>query len=468
MVYSPADLEAHIGTDGKAYLLDFSRVFPPEPPRAEIQGSHLFRLLRPELVRSNEVPLCSDASSGFVLDPTDAKEHNTEIQEAFSRLFREIIPNVAQKLNQLSKNALRRFLGANHLLIEVIHANGINVRFIGVLRKYLKNKILRAQVMVEIISRTLKTIMRAELRQAMSESRVPLEHSYKRCVVNLLNQAFGTGDMYWKNTLLPTAQAKFEECLSAQEREPKFCMKTYIQKHLGLGKFFSRFLQVSGLVFNRQSLEEFRKNDELFNYRQPFDIPDLEELGAQVNHMNIVDNAMGFVLKCRAQLRQEENTQRLCRIALRSFESALYSNPKHVFSLQHYAGTLAVMGRYRQASDYYKLALQVDNSDANTLFDYSCFLLDVGNYTEAFSFFERLILLAPPELFSYYRKFSRKMRELPNHNQVLQDIHERLRLYFPSTSSPKSRPRLETPQESTSSDKGSKRHKFLHLRKSKI
>ena len=131
-------------------------------------------------------------------------------------------------------------------------------------------------------------------------------------------------------------------------------MKTYIQKHLGLGKFFSRFLQVSGLVFNRQSLEEFRKNDELFNYRQPFDIPDLEELGAQVNHMNIVDNAMGFVLKCRAQLRQEENTQRLCRIALRSFESALYSNPKHVFSLQHYAGTLAVMGRYRQASDYYK------------------------------------------------------------------------------------------------------------------
>ena len=159
MVYSPADLEAHIGTDGKAYLLDFSRVFPPEPPRAEIQGSHLFRLLRPELVRSNEVPLCSDAFSGFVLDPTDAKEHNTEIQEAFSRLFREIIPNVAQKLNQLSKNALRRFLGANHLLIEVIHANGINVRFIGVLRKYLKNKILRAQVMVEIISRTLKTIV---------------------------------------------------------------------------------------------------------------------------------------------------------------------------------------------------------------------------------------------------------------------------------------------------------------------
>ena len=131
-------------------------------------------------------------------------------------------------------------------------------------------------------------------------------------------------------------------------------MKEYIKKYLGLGSFFSRFLQVSGLVFNRQSLEEFQNSEELFDYRQPFDIPDLEELGAQVSHMNIVDNAMGFVLKCRAQLRQEENTNRLCRIALRYFESALYSNPKHVFSLQHYASTLAVMGNYRQAADYFQ------------------------------------------------------------------------------------------------------------------
>lgn len=158
-VVSPADLEGHLGTDGKFYVLDFSRVFPPEPPKKDIQGSHLFRLLRPELVKSNPVPLCPDAFSGFVIDPDDARKHNKEIQEASSRLFREIIPSVASQLNQLSKNALRRFLGPNHLLVEIIHANGINVRFMGLLRKYLNNDILRAKVMVELLSRTLKTIV---------------------------------------------------------------------------------------------------------------------------------------------------------------------------------------------------------------------------------------------------------------------------------------------------------------------
>lgn len=158
-VYSPADLEGHLGTDANFYLLDFSRVFPPEPPNKNIKGSHLFRLLRPELVRSNPVPLCSDAFSGFVLDVKEAEEHNQEIIEASQRLFREIIPTVAQQLNQLSKIALRRFLGSNQLLIEIIHANGINVRFLGLLRKYLFNETLRAQVLVEIFARSLKTIV---------------------------------------------------------------------------------------------------------------------------------------------------------------------------------------------------------------------------------------------------------------------------------------------------------------------
>ena len=32
-LYTPLDLEGHLGSDGKHYLLDFSRVMPPEYPR---------------------------------------------------------------------------------------------------------------------------------------------------------------------------------------------------------------------------------------------------------------------------------------------------------------------------------------------------------------------------------------------------------------------------------------------------
>jgi hypothetical protein len=33
LLYSACDIEGHKGTDGKYYLLDFSRVWPPEAPK---------------------------------------------------------------------------------------------------------------------------------------------------------------------------------------------------------------------------------------------------------------------------------------------------------------------------------------------------------------------------------------------------------------------------------------------------
>jgi hypothetical protein len=63
---APADLEGHLGDDSRFYLLDFSRVFPPETPRKDIPNAHLYYLLRPEFVKSYSEPLCSDAFSGFI------------------------------------------------------------------------------------------------------------------------------------------------------------------------------------------------------------------------------------------------------------------------------------------------------------------------------------------------------------------------------------------------------------------
>jgi hypothetical protein len=85
--YTAADVEGHQGTDGKFYLIDTARVFPPTAyprnnrfgfPRSlffyyfdlyvvdlEIvvkpKGVHLYRLFRPEFVKLNKVPLSSDA-----------------------------------------------------------------------------------------------------------------------------------------------------------------------------------------------------------------------------------------------------------------------------------------------------------------------------------------------------------------------------------------------------------------------
>src|SRR5690606_29846179 len=46
LLHAAADLEGHKGRDGRFYLLDFSRTFPPILPDKSIVGGHLYRLFR--------------------------------------------------------------------------------------------------------------------------------------------------------------------------------------------------------------------------------------------------------------------------------------------------------------------------------------------------------------------------------------------------------------------------------------
>jgi hypothetical protein len=101
-------LEVHRGLDGRYYVIDTSRLFPPErPQRAKldrnIRSSHLYCLLRPEFVKSYPKPLsryahelvrcvcvslnlciCSDGFS--VMGDHGNAEHNAELTEATNYL----------------------------------------------------------------------------------------------------------------------------------------------------------------------------------------------------------------------------------------------------------------------------------------------------------------------------------------------------------------------------------------------
>ena len=83
LVYGPADIEGHIGSDGRFYVLDFARVAPPQPPVG--RGDQLFKLFRMEFVRRYRVPLCSDGFS--TLGRIDYHEHNAELREAYEHLM---------------------------------------------------------------------------------------------------------------------------------------------------------------------------------------------------------------------------------------------------------------------------------------------------------------------------------------------------------------------------------------------
>jgi hypothetical protein len=74
-LYLPIDTEAHLGADGRLYLIDLARLLPPvPPPAADRTNSYLYRHFRPEFLRRHQLSLSSDAFSGFAAsrEPDDA------------------------------------------------------------------------------------------------------------------------------------------------------------------------------------------------------------------------------------------------------------------------------------------------------------------------------------------------------------------------------------------------------------
>ena len=98
-LYGPFDIEVHKGKDRRVYLLDFHRVFPPEPvftaAHLGLPKPQLVRMLRPELVRRHSEPLSSDA---FLRGGRAEEEH---VSAAYKTLVEVDIPAFAAQLHTL-------------------------------------------------------------------------------------------------------------------------------------------------------------------------------------------------------------------------------------------------------------------------------------------------------------------------------------------------------------------------------
>ena len=151
-VYGPVDLEGHKGRDNRFYLLDFSRVMPPETPMPGVQMAHLFRLLRPEFVKNYKEPLCSDGFSAFIKF-WKAKEQNSKLIEATNSLLNETIPSFANELEKVLTETTR-VKGLTSLyefrLSEAVHRKGINIRYLGVLRQNITQPDVRSYLIIEV------------------------------------------------------------------------------------------------------------------------------------------------------------------------------------------------------------------------------------------------------------------------------------------------------------------------------
>jgi len=198
-LHGPADLEGHLGRDGRYYVLDLSRVFPPERPSKHAEkGSFLYKLLRPELVASAPEPLSSDAFSRFGAD--EASEHNQQVADMTEHLLDTVIPKFARWMcttgeATIAKRWRKRSPGIVDFrwLQNELHRSGINLRYLGKIRHHILHSMSCEStslyyciplITTEMVARSLKHILRAVLRQVQSED----ERVYRQAVALFFNR----------------------------------------------------------------------------------------------------------------------------------------------------------------------------------------------------------------------------------------------------------------------------------------
>jgi hypothetical protein len=163
------DCELHQGKDGRQYLIDLSRIMPPEEPVSTIQSPHLFRMLRSEFLRNLSMPVCSDGFSSFVAKEKDRSVHNAELVQATRKLRDAGVPAVATLIDQLhtTRDDELEFFQLEHLhrVLHITHAFGVNNRYLGLLLTRSLSCITKQVLLVEIVARTVKRLLRRKLRQ---------------------------------------------------------------------------------------------------------------------------------------------------------------------------------------------------------------------------------------------------------------------------------------------------------------
>ncbi|GAB5371160.1 hypothetical protein AAMO2058_001555400 [Amorphochlora amoebiformis] len=103
-------------------------------------------------------------------------------------LTREIVPRIARELDKEGK--LRGILFTEPVS-GLLHKEGVNMRHLGLLRFHSRNPKVRVTLLVEMVGRTLKHILRAELRRIVRSWTLPSEYRMRQQTVNILNILIG-------------------------------------------------------------------------------------------------------------------------------------------------------------------------------------------------------------------------------------------------------------------------------------
>eukprot|EP01091_Cochliopodium_minus_P013369 TRINITY_DN4293_c0_g1_i1.p1 TRINITY_DN4293_c0_g1~~TRINITY_DN4293_c0_g1_i1.p1 ORF type:complete len:537 (-),score=110.57 TRINITY_DN4293_c0_g1_i1:953-2563(-) len=226
MIYFPTDIEGHIGKDGRRYVIDFSRIYPPEYPDFNLnpKSSVLYQMLRPEFVKHYQRPLSSDSCTKF--GKSNHLFNNKEIYDATLYLYQQIIPAFSKEIDKLTIDHLE-----SYRLSEKIHQSGINMRHLGRVRSHCQNGLIKRYLLLEMVMRCIKNELRKEIRNLVKSWKMHCSNSvYQKQVIDYFNKIISKSKesyQYWQFHLKKFLLQKFYSSLSDHENDEKFDLRGY-------------------------------------------------------------------------------------------------------------------------------------------------------------------------------------------------------------------------------------------------
>lgn len=308
---SHGNIEVHKGFDGKYYAFQFADAMPPEylgNDFSELEHS-AFRL-RPEFVRKYDVPLSPDAFTE--IGEHDKHIHNQEVKEAtkvlrteaigdFTKRFEEYLHHDSTQYNMIGFAGLHSSLQENAykkaqtILIYEMHREGINLRYMGKIRKEAKSKELKRVILVEMIARVLKNTLKRKWRNLVKKNPECGEESYKHVTAKFLNRALGESNdsfIYWQFNVKPAIISKFSDGLSHKE----LSIDSELRETELLKNVLLRVLEMCSIVISAPLHERISKDSSWLKQSEPIRALDIVAINSKIKTLNTIPFVEGLLL----------------------------------------------------------------------------------------------------------------------------------------------------------------------------
>jgi len=313
--FTPEAFESVAGSEAKAAPYSnygytsckygYDRFSSSKDSRMDIQRS---KWLCPALLWTKPPSLSSDAFSTFSSDDPDFDVHNEEVQAATMYLLEEVVPAVACELREMDGALFNKSIES---LSSFLHYYGVNIRHMGLLRSKVpdngeeRNMKLRSALLIEIVSRTLKNLLKGSLRFHMKRGGFS-EQGIFALVSRIFNFITGTSDRsasFWEGLVLPGIYHRFGKvALTASEQEA--LQDTCQHDGQFLLNLVERVCEVAGVKFSLTTVHGMKQCIPNGDWKG-FDPDDIQELLPIVKEISYQNFKECIIDDCNRRVRTE-------------------------------------------------------------------------------------------------------------------------------------------------------------------